>query len=59
MNIDDLIEKDYWDIPEAVESMRGIAKMTRIKYDELIKQGFDKDQALELCKNLFSTDYKS
>ena len=54
MNIDDLIEKDYWDTPESAESMRGIAKMTRIKYDELIKQGFDKDQALELCKNLLS-----
>ena len=54
MNIDDLIEKDYWDTPESVESMRGIAKMTRIKYDELIKQGFNKDQALELCKNLMS-----
>ena len=54
MNIDDLFEKDYWDTPEAVEGMRGIAKMTRIKYDELIKQGFNKDQALELCKNLMS-----
>ena len=53
MNIDDLIE-NKWDSPEYAEHMIGIAKMTRVKYDELIKQGFDKDQALELCKNLLS-----
>ena len=53
MNIDDLIE-NKWDCPEYREHMIGIAKMTRVKYDELIKQGFDKAQALELCKNLLS-----
>ena len=58
MNIDDFIEKDHWDTPECAESFRGMAKMTKIKYDELIKQGFDKDQALELCKNLLSMDVK-
>ena len=55
MNIDDLIE-NKWDSSEYVEHMIGIAKLTRVKYDELIKQGFDKDQALELCKNLLSMD---
>ena len=44
---------------EQREMMRGIARMTKIKYDELIKQGFNKSQALELCKNLLSMDYKS
>ena len=39
---------------EMVDSMRHIAKMTKVKYDELIKQGFDKHQALELCKNVLS-----
>ena len=43
---------------EMVESMRWMAKMTRVKYVELIKQGFNKSQALELCKNLLSMDYK-
>ena len=41
---------------ETVESFRRMAWMTRIKYDELIKQGFSPDQAIELCKNLFSVD---
>ena len=44
---------------ETVESFRQMAWMTRIKYDELIKQGFSPDQAIELCKNLLSMDYKS
>tara|TARA_Y100000034_G_scaffold22076_1_gene25451 strand:+ start:109 stop:327 length:219 start_codon:yes stop_codon:yes gene_type:complete len=44
---------------ETVESMRQMAWMTRIKYDELIKQGFNPDQALELCKNLLSMNYTS
>ena len=42
---------------ETVESFKRMAWMTRIKYDMLIKQGFNPDQALELCKNLFSMDY--
>jgi len=44
---------------EMVTQMRWIARITRVKYDELIKQGFNKNQALELCKNLLSMDYKS
>ena len=44
---------------ETVESMRQMAWMTRVKYDELIKQGFNPDQALELCKNLLSMNYTS
>ena len=39
---------------EQVKHLRWMAKMTRIKYDALIKEGFNKDQALELCKNLLS-----
>ena len=44
---------------EMVDSMRHIAKMTKVKYDELRKQGFTKDQAIELCKNLLSMNYNS
>ena len=44
---------------EMVASMKHIAKMTKIKYDALIKEGFNKDQALELCKNLLSMNYQS
>ena len=44
---------------EMVASMRHIAKMTKVKYDELIKQGFSPDQAIELCKNLLSMNYTS
>ena len=55
MNIDDFIENEL-DKPEYVENMKAIARMTRVKYNELIKQGFDKDQAIELCKNLLSID---
>jgi hypothetical protein len=29
------------------------AKMTRVKYNALIKEGFTESQALELCKSLF------
>jgi len=39
---------------ESVECFRRLAKMTKIKYDALIKEGFNKDQALELCKNILS-----
>ena len=43
---------------EQAEVMRGLARMTRVKYEELIKQGFNSEQAIELCKNLLSMDYK-
>lgn len=33
-----------------VEMYQILAENTRIKYDALIKQGFTKSQALELCK---------
>ena len=39
---------------DTVECFRRMAWMTKIKYDALIKEGFNKDQALELCKNLLS-----
>ena len=42
-----------------VDSMKNIAKMSKIKYDELVKQGFTPDQAIELCKNLLSMNYNS
>ena len=42
-----------------VDSLKNIAKMSKIKYDELIKQGFTPDQAIELCKNLFSVNNQS
>ena len=50
--------KKYDPEDETIESFRQMAWMTKIKYDELIKQGFNPDQALELCKNLLSMNYK-
>ena len=44
---------------EMVAGMKQMAKMTKVKYDELRKQGFTKDQAIELCKNLLSMNYQS
>ena len=44
---------------EMVAGMKQMAKMTKVKYDELRKQGFTKDQAIELCKNLFSVNNQS
>ena len=44
---------------ETIESMEQMAWMTKVKYDELIKQGFTPDQAIELCKNLLSMVYNS
>jgi len=51
--------KKYDPEEETIESMRQVAWMTRVKYDELIKQGFNPDQAVELCKNLLSMNYTS
>ena len=42
------------DNPETIEMMKYIAKMSKVKYDELISQGFSESQAIELCKNLMS-----
>tara|TARA_Y100000296_G_C5041590_1_gene190158 strand:+ start:312 stop:521 length:210 start_codon:yes stop_codon:yes gene_type:complete len=42
------------DDPETIEMMKSVAKLSKIKYDELIRQGFNESQALELCKNLMS-----
>ena len=44
---------------DTVECFRRMAWMTKIKYDELIKQGFNPGQAIELCKNLFSVNNQS
>ena len=54
LNDEGLKTMSPWENPEAVDHMRGVAKLTKVKYDELIKQGFSEDQALELCKNLLS-----
>ena len=43
-----------WDNLELEEHMRSVARLTKIKYDTLVEQGFSKTEALELCKNLFS-----
>ena len=43
-----------WDNLELEEHMRSVARLTKIKYDMLVEQGFSKTEALELCKNLFS-----
>ena len=45
------------DDPETIELMKSVAKLSKIKYDELIRQGFNESQALELCKNLMSVNH--
>jgi len=40
--------------PETIELMKSVARLSKIKYDELVRQGFSESQALELCKNLMS-----
>ena len=42
------------DDPETIELMQSVARLSKIKYDELIRQGFSESQAIELCKNLMS-----
>jgi len=42
------------DDPETIELMKSVARLSKIKYDELVRQGFSESQALELCKNLMS-----
>ena len=53
LNTANVTKHEYPD-EEGKEVMRGLVRMTKVKYDELIKQGFDKHQALELCKNVLS-----
>jgi len=36
--------------PETIEMMKSIARLSKIKYDELVRQGFSESQELELCK---------
>ena len=45
------------DDPETIELMKSVARLSKIKYDELIRQGFSESQAIELCKN--TIDQKS
>ena len=40
--------------PETIEMMKSIARLSKVKYDELVRQGFSESQALELCKNIMS-----
>tara|TARA_Y100000310_G_scaffold274039_1_gene289801 strand:- start:140 stop:346 length:207 start_codon:yes stop_codon:yes gene_type:complete len=49
------LKKPVWgEDPETIEMMKSIARMSKVKYDELIRQGFSENQAIELCKNLMS-----
>ena len=45
------------DDPETIELMKSMAKLSKIKYDELIRQGFNESQAIESCKNLLRLIY--
>ena len=49
-----LIVGSQWDKFEMDGHMEGIARLTKVKYDALVKEGFSKADALELCKNLLS-----
>ena len=40
--------------PETIEMMKSIARLSKVKYDELVRLGFSESQALELCKNIMS-----
>tara|TARA_Y100000296_G_C4946544_1_gene144124 strand:+ start:58 stop:264 length:207 start_codon:yes stop_codon:yes gene_type:complete len=42
------------DDPETIEWMKSIARLSKVKYDELVRLGFSESQALELCKNIMS-----
>ena len=40
--------------PETIEMMKYIARLSKVKYDELVRLGFSESQAIELCKNIMS-----
>ena len=42
------------DDPETIEMMKSVARLSKVKYDELVRLGFSESQALELCKNIMS-----
>ena len=42
-------------MPETIEHLVLMAKLSKIKYDALIEEGFTPEQALELSKNPFNT----
>ena len=46
------LEKLKRSLPSIGEYMELMAKLHKIKYDALISQGFNNQQALELCKSL-------
>jgi len=48
-----LIKKMHDDLPFMIQVMGHQARMTKAKYDALIKEGFTKSEAFELCKKLF------
>jgi len=52
------VKKHEYPDEESIEFMRGMVRMIKVKYDALIKEGFNPDQAIELCKNLLSMDYR-
>ena len=41
-----------WDNLEMERHMKMIARLTKVKYDALVREGFSKAEALELSKNL-------
>ena len=40
-------------LPLYQKHMQTMAALQKAKYDALLKEGFNKEQALELCKNIF------
>jgi len=39
-------------MPDQIKMYATVAKLTKIKYDAMIKEGFTPTQALELCKTI-------
>ena len=44
-----------WDNLEMEGHIKALARLTKIKYDALVKQGFSETQALELSKDLLGS----